>query len=1670
MVKPLKTKTMKVAGIFKGVLKTFIWMVGIGALLFGLAYALIQLPSVQTKIVRFATSFVSNKTHTKVEIRRVSISFPKSVVLEGIYLEDLNRDTLIYAGKAKVNIALYGLLKNKIAISSFGLQDATVKLHSTKTDPLFNYNFLLTAFSDTTTEVKPKPETASKWTFSLDEIALENIRFTYHDEYAGMNVFAALTGGEITVELLDPGKSVYQFDEMVVEGLTAVVRRTETNQASIGHPESISPKIGAKNLQINNSSVSFADSVGKLSVNAVLNESELEDFSIDLQKEMLDIESINLAKSHIRYHDFKPEIPLDSVVATSGNNWQVSVKRIEMMDNVFVYKIGNLPELKGLFDPKNLTFNHLDLVANDFFYSSALTKASVKAFSAIDQNNFAFTRLETDFRMDANSITTNNLKFNTVNSSIDADFNIQFSSLNALIDSLEFINMDLDLRNLSFTNSDLLYFNPELISQPFFKNKLSITTASGKVNGALNDLKAKNLSIKTGTNTILETDFHIKGLPGYETAFYDFPNLKFVSGKNDLVTLAGPYLPKSIDIPENIRLEMAFKGKIKEFATTANATSSFGAANLIATIDPAENFSGKVTMSNLDIGHFLKDTVMYGPVSLTAEAAGKGLDMNTIQAKIKANVAELSLNKYTYHKLTVDGTVDGKQFEGKAKLDDENAAIDFDGLVNLNPGQEQYKFKLNVLGADLQKLRLTEKEASISFVSTADLKGGSVNQMNGTAGITNIIVARDGKKYILDSFLTASVNEPNKSEIKVNSALIDINYSGTVSPIALPALLNKFINHYFPVSDSTSQPADNHPSNFNFEIQLHNHPILSKVLFPELLEFEPGIIKGSFDSQKNELKLNASIRKMVYGSTEIKDFAVDVHSGNKALDYKISSTAISNSQIRFDNFSLDGTMADNRILANISSTDGKTKKLLIKSQITKNNGIYKLAIDPKELYLANNQWNMAAGNSIEFGKSGLRILNFFIEHNESKFIVESVHNRFNDDLNIAIQNFNISDISQIIEKDTAWVKGTVNGNVLLKRVAKSYGLISDIKVNNLMVREVPIGNVSLTAERLDAGKFDLNLNLSGPDNNMTVNGYFIPGGNANSINIKTAIQSLSMKTIAAFSMGQITEADGTLTGNFLAEGTTSAPELTGELTFNQAFLKPSFLNNRLEIKNETIQLKKDGIHFDTFTMLDGDQHTAIVDGSVRMKQFTNFDFALEVNTEDFLLFNTSAKNNKEFFGRMIIDSKIKVSGPMSLPVVNARVTLKKGSNFTFSVPEDKLTTDKGEDVVEFVNQTKFHPILTRNDQKAGRTTGTTGYDISSIISIDKEATLRLLMDPSSTDSLVVKGEAALSFTMDQSGKMSLTGAYHLSEGSYLVSLESVIKKRFNIEAGSTIIWNGDPLDADISINAIYTVRASPYDLVADQMSGLSDVDKGGYKQRYPFQVMLKLRGEILRPEISFEIQLSPENKGILGGAVNQKLIMLNEDESALNKQVFALLVLGRFVQENPFQTESAVGTSSIIRSTVGKFLSQQLNQLSSKVIPGMELNFDIQSYDDYQTGTAKGRTQVEIGVKKQLFNERLSVELGGTVDVEGDQAKQNSASDITSDVTIEYKLNKDGSFRMKGFRHNQYEGAIEGQLVETGAGVVYVRDFNNWRRFFKPYKRKVQPAKLPEEETIKDVK
>lgn len=1658
----------KTIAIIKIILRFTIWLAISLVLIFILVIALIQIPYIQNRIIHQATSFVSNKTLTKVEINRVSVSLTGAVIVKGLFLEDIKKDTLLYAGEAKLKVSIKDLLFSKISISYVELDDVYLNVNRASNDSLFNFNFLITAFSNTTKQKPIEPKSESNWTFNIDKVGLKNIRINFDDEYGGLIASLNLHELELDMNEMDLVNSFFWIRNLEIDNLKANILLLKSPKAKENGSEGALPTIMASKIQIKNSSISYGDSISKLNLVALVNKLELYNSGIDLQEEIVSSERVSLSKSEIRLQISDKELlPYSDISfnneASKKSNWNVKVQRIALDDNLIAYSVANRPKIKNGFDVNHMEYRYLTLLANELFYSPLQTSVSVEKLEAIDKNNFAITKFQTDFSMDQQSISAKKLKIETVNSAIDADLSIHFSSLESIVDSLPFLFLNLDMKRVSVRTSEINYFHNQLAQQPFFQNKTNITTISGKIKGPLNNLVGRNLIINTGSSTVLKTDFVIAGLPDVETAYFNFPNLSLISNKSDIEAIAGSSIPKSIELPESVSLLIAFKGKIKSFESTVGLESSYGAAQLSASIDNEENFISKVNIKNFDLGRLLKDTVMFGTVLLTADASGKGLDFKTIKANLKANVSEIYLNKYLYHNLTVDGDINGKEFGGKISLKDENAAFDFDGVVNLNPNQEQYKFLFDLQGADLKKLNFTEDNIRIALKASADLKGTTVNNLKGKAGVSNMYIAKDEEIYELDSLLFASINESSKNEFNFSNALVGVKYSGTISPAKLVNALNDFINIYFPFSDNEQLARKSEPSNFKFDIYLKNHPILSKVLLPQLTEFEPGVIQGSFDSEKNDLKLIVSMKRIVYGTTEIKDFALDINSDHSALYYKIFSSAISNAQIKLDNFLIAGKIADNTILTKVSSiSHNKKKKIEVHTQITKETENYKLTIDKEDFYLMHNRWDIAADNYIEFGKQGFLIHNFFINNAVSQININSPNNKFNDDLSIELKNFKLDDLSRIFEKDTGFVKGNVDGTVFLKREASTYGIIANAQVNNLLIREVPIGNLTLNADNPTHGRFDIKMNLSGMDNNLSVSGYLLTTEGKSSINLKTDIRSLSMKTVEAFSMGQISETAGTLSGNFLVTGAISAPVITGELVFNDAFLKPAFLNNRLEIKKETIQIKADGIYFDSFTILDSLRQTAIIDGSVKMKEFKDFVFAIRINTNNFQILNTTAKDNKEFFGRMIVDSRIDVNGPISLPVINTRVKVKNGSNFTFAVPESKLTTDRGEDVVEFEESKNLNSILYGSDEKVPQTNIFTGFDLSTIIEIDEHASLRLLLDPSTSDSLVVRGAAALSFSIDRSGKMSLTGAYHLNDGSYLVSLESIVKRRFDIIAGSTIIWNGDPLDAEISINAKYVVRAAPYDLLAYQMPSLSDTESSAYKQRYPFWIMLKLRGEILHPVISFQIQLPPEDQGILGGTVNQKLSLLNEDESALNKQVLALLVLGRFIQENPLQTEST-GTSSLVRATVGKLLSEQINQLSSRLISGVELNVDIQSYDDYQTGQAEGRTQVELGVKKNLFNERLSIQVGGTVDVEGESAQENSASEITGDVKVEYKLTKDGRYRLKGFRHNQYEGAIEGQLVETGVGVAYVRDFNKWKNLFRRQRVRQDSTKVKTE-------
>jgi hypothetical protein len=312
----------------------------------------------------------------------------------------------------------------------------------------------------------------------------------------------------------------------------------------------------------------------------------------------------------------------------------------------------------------------------------------------------------------------------------------------------------------------------------------------------------------------------------------------------------------------------------------------------------------------------------------------------------------------------------------------------------------------------------------------------------------------------------------------------------------------------------------------------------------------------------------------------------------------------------------------------------------------------------------------------------------------------------------------------------------------------------------------------------------------------------------------------------------------------------------------------------------------------------------------------------------------------------------------------------------------------------------------------------------------------------------VQGTGQLSAGIDPSGKITLTGSYEIEQGAYQFSY-NFLKRRFIIEKGSKIVWMGEPTNAQVDVTAIYTTNAAPLDLLEQRLADEAVSDRNRYLQKLPFQIHLDLNGELMKPVISFDIILPAGSYNVASDVttqVNARLAQIRLEPSELNKQVFSVLLLNRFVGENPFESSGeAFNAGTFAKQSVSRLMTEQLNQLAGGLIEGVDLNFDVASSDDYSTGERRSRTDLNVGLSKRLLNDRLSVTVGSNFELEGAQQSNQGFSNIAGNVAVNYQLSKSGRYMLRFYRKNEYQGVVDGYIVETGLGFAMTVDYNRIR-------------------------
>lgn len=1611
----------------------------------------LNIPAVQNYIKDKAIAYIKNKTKTEVRLESINIALPKDVVLNKFYIEDLKHDTLLYAEKLKVDISLFKLLKNTVEINNIELKNIRANVKRINPDTSFNFSFLVDAFM-TEEKKDPKASTTAPLKFRIDKVLFTDIGLTYHDDVAGNDMHLYL--GELKTKIKDfeLAKQHYVIKALSLKNtslnylqqkpLTQLVQHLtnsiDSTQKSIGKL----PTIEIQDLSFNNVNFNYDDRLSTTKAVANLNDLGLVNLKVDLTKGKYMADEARLNKSKIMFA-FMP-VPSNNLskvkdtVLAEEPSFGLLLKTVVFKDNNFRFDNLAVKPAKGL-DFNHLDITNLNLGAKEFSLNNGAIAVNVNNASLKDKSGFVLNELKGAATYSDKQIKLANLILRTPSTTINNSTELNFSSLDDLTKHPERVRMNINFKNSTIGLRDAAFFS-DAIPSNYRNEKVKI---QANVNGYLNNLNIAQLQISGLKNTQINITGKAKGLPDMNKAYLDLSIKKLYLTKQDvLLVVPKKSLPPSIELPNVINAKGKFKGSMSNFGTNLAIQTDMGAATIVANMKGPkgkESYTANINLVNFNVGKLLKQQATLGRISAKANVVGTGLDPKTISAKFNAKILSATYNKYNYRNLSLSGNYVNQTITVKSNMPDSNANFNLNAQINLAGKYPSVKGDIMLKRVDLQKLNFSQTPFVIAGNIKANMSTADVDYLNGNIFATGLQVVKEGKRFNVDTVQINATSTATANSLNLKSELLNIKLEGKYQLSKIGNAVINQINKYYrfgevvPINDQR----------IKFTINLYN-PKFLKDLIPELTTFTPSTINGLLDTKKDSLIVNGNFPKVVYGDFKIDSTRLAINKAGQKLNYNLFVKGIQSPSIALFNSQINGAAANNQLDVNIFLRDRQRKDKYVIGGIFKSLGQdFSFSIDPNKLLLDYEKWAVSPQNSIQFGKSGILANQFNLSNGGQLLSINSITSTPNSPLRVEFKNFEIETLTKFAETDTTLVGGTINGMVDVKDLMATPKFEANLNISKLRYQKDEFGDLSLKVNNNTENAFEVNAQLKGV-HELRASGYYYTAPQS-ALNLVVNIDKIDLKEIESVSLGQIRQGKGTLSGELSVKGELTAPQILGALKFNDAAFNVAYINSYFTMPTQEINFTNEGIRFDDFTLVDSLGKKAIIDGMIYTTNFKSVKFGLDIRTNNFRAINSTAADNDMIYGTVYLTSTIKVRGDLNQPDVNMNVKVNKGTKFFYSLPINDPSVIDQEGIVQFIDA-DAPPF---NGQKALHADSLSkaplkGLNLVADITIDPEAELNVVVDPANGDALRVKGDANLNATIDPSGKISLTGRYEVVDGSYNLSVGPLGKKDFRLVKGSTIIWTGEPTAAKVNLTALYEVNAAPIDLINEPGNVYA-------KTKLPFQVYLYMKDELLKPTISFKLDLPENERGALDGTVYTQLQKVNRDESELNKQVFALLALNRFIANNPFQSlvGGGGGVSTLARSSVSKLLTEQLNNLASDLIQGVDLNFDVNSSEDYSSGALAQKTDLEVGLSKKLLNDRLIVTVGSSFGLEGPKTPGQNSTNIAGNVNVEYALSADGRYRLRAYRRNQNEGVIEGQIIETGLGFTLVVDYNKFREIFQ---------------------
>tara|TARA_R110002111_G_scaffold106025_4_gene164173 strand:+ start:5660 stop:10174 length:4515 start_codon:yes stop_codon:yes gene_type:complete len=1280
---------------------------------------------------------------------------------------------------------------------------------------------------------------------------------------------------------------------------------------------------------------------------------------------------------------------------------------------------------ENLETPKIFEFTELNANTTDFLINGPEVRCRINKLGFRDSRGIAVKNLMANFEYTLDHMNFGDLNIKTELSELKGGlrFNYNREDFAHFTDK---VNVE-----ASFKDSDISLTELNVFFDEFGTDQHAQLNAD--LSGTLNNLVATNLNVSTTRNTRIVGDITFKNLFSRADDSFalegKFQNL--ASNYYDLTALMPRLLGNSI--PSVISKVGNFKIKGTSYITAKKVEAKididtdlgFIKSDLkLTNIDNIDNadYVGNIVLDEFNIGALLNDPLIKN-TSLNLDVNGKGFTIDNLSTDVKGDIFVLDYNGYTYRDISLSGDLGNKIFNGVVKAEDLNLQLDFNGLVDFSEDIKAFDFKAQVGYANLNKLNFVTRDSISEFrgLVTMTAKGSTLDNATGDINIQNTTYKnQDGSYNFQDFDIVSSFNE-NERTISINSPdIIDGKITGQFKTKDILGLVENSVGSIY-TNYVPNKVEANQYINFRFNI----YSKIAAVFFKDLTIGKNTFIEGRIETDEKGFELT-------FNSPEIKFQDYFANNINVTID---NSNPLYNTYIEIDSLSAGIYNASQFSLINVTKRD----TLLIKSEFkggTNNTDDFNLnlfyTIDEtnqsvvgfrkSDVKFKGYDWLLNAKkdtlNKIRFDRKfkNFDIFPIKITQGDEEILVSgSVKDSINKDFNVDFKDVQLVKITPRI--DSLALKGIVNGKLDVVQNNGVYLPKSNVEISGLFVNDYDLGNLkakvegnnSLTNYNVDVTLVNDNLK------SLDAKGTIDVGQNDPKIDVDVVFEEFLLDPLNPLGEGVINNIRGLVSGYANVTGSLRKPAIYGELLLDRAGLAIPYLNVDYGFDFDSkVSLRGQQFIFNDVSMTDSKYFSkGNLNGFIAHDNFSDWKLGLVLTTDRLLVLNTEESEDELYYGTGFISGSAEIKGPTDQLVIEVNDgRTEAGTEFFIPLNDSESFGDNS--FIQFLSpeekQARINGIITEQIEVKGLVLD---FDLD----VNENAVIEIVIDKEAGSTIKGRGRGGLNFLINTNGAFNMWGDFVVYEGTYNFKYEGLVEKKFKVERGGSIVWEGDPLRAELNLKAVYEGSANPSVLLDNPISQSIDVE-----------VEIHLTGQLEQPDPQFDFRFPG-----VSSTVKSELDYRLSSKEERDNQALIFLATGGF--SNGVRGANFTGT-----------ISERLTGIVNNLFGSSNGNLDVGLNFELGQDTPELQTNNKVGVTLQTkISDKILV--NGKVGVPFGSASQTV---ISGDVQIDLLLNEDGTLRAKVFnRENSIRNFGEEIGFTQGVGLSYNVEFDSFKELIQ---------------------